>query len=88
MRIFKSLKGMKAKIYGWKHQPSKQEVEKLSDYYRKEVFNEEALNLITRKDFANLINVAHYAAFGLWTAIEAAFCLGYKAGKGGADNAK
>jgi len=39
-----------------------------------------------KEDFDNLINVAKYADFGRSTAIQAAFCMGYDAGKDGADN--
>lgn len=68
---------------GLKNQPSKTEVERLFNYYRKDIFNKEALELFTKQDFTNLINVAHYSEMmGLATAIEAAFSLGYKAGKG------
>jgi len=72
MRIFKGAK--------------KKEAERLSDHYRKEVFSDKALELLKKEDFASLIKVARYADFGTWTAIEAAFCLGYKEGKAGRQN--
>jgi len=52
----------------------------LSEYYRTYIFNDAALEFLEDEDFSNLIDVARYADFGVWTAIEAAFCLGYKAG--------
>lgn len=55
----------------------------MSDYLRGSVLNDEALGLLKSKDFESLINVAVYADLGVWTAIEAAFCMGYEAGKAG-----
>lgn len=63
-----------------------QEINRLSDYYRSEVFSNEALELLKKEDFSNLIKVSKYSDFGVWTAIEAAFCLGYKSGKAGAEH--
>jgi len=65
---------------------TRQEINHLSEQYRTEVFSDEALELLNKEDFDNLIKVAKYADFGVWTAIEAAFCLGYKAGKAGTDH--
>ena len=59
-----------------------QEACKLSAHYRNEVFDHEVLKLLDREDFKGLIKVAKYAEIGVPTAIETAFCLGYKAGKG------
>lgn len=74
-------KRIKAKIYGWKKQPTKAEIEALYQHYRKEVMNEETLEFLSKEEFSNLIDVAKYAQFGIWTAIEAAFCLGYSIGQ-------
>lgn len=63
---------------------NKQEAEKLLEYYRNEVFDGEILSLLEKQDFQNLVDVANYADIGVWTAIEAEFCLGFNAGKGGA----
>lgn len=79
MRFFRRIK---AKIYGWEKQPGKAKAEQLSSYYRTSFFSNEVLELFTRKDFINLIHIAHYADTGIITAIKVAFCLGYHAGKG------
>lgn len=47
------------------------------------MLNDEALELLKSKDFESLTNVAVYADLGVWTAFEAAFCMGYEAGKAG-----
>lgn len=54
--------------------------QELSDYFRKEVMNVEVLKLLGSKNFENLTNVALYVDFGVWTSIQTAFCMGYKAG--------
>ncbi len=64
----------------------KEKAENLSDYYRKEVMSDEILEFLTKEEFINLTGVAKRADFGIWTAIEAAFCLGYEAGKAGQQN--
>lgn len=51
-------------------------------YYRTRFFSNEVLELLTKDDFMNLVHIAHYAGTGVATAIKAAFCLGYHAGKG------
>ncbi len=71
-----------AKIFGWKKQPTKAEVEALYRHYRNEVMDKEVINNhLESKEFINLTHVARYAEFGLWTAIQAAFCLGYSTGQ-------
>lgn len=81
MYIFKKIK---AKLYGWKNQPTKAEIEALYQHYRNEVMDKELIDShFGSKEFINLIHVARYAEFGLPTAIQTAFCLGYKAGKDG-----
>lgn len=65
----------------------KQKAERLSDYYRKEVMSEKILENLSQEEFGNFILVANRADFGVWTAIEAAFCLGYGKGKGDVSNA-
>jgi len=73
---------IKARLYGWKKQPTKAEVEALYHYYRNEVMDRETIdNHFESKEFINLIHVARYAEFGLMTAIGAAFCLGYSTGQ-------
>lgn len=72
---------VKAKLYGWEKQPGKAETEQLSRYYRTNIFSRGALRFLTNTDLLNLIHIAHYADTGVTTAIKAAFCLGYNAGK-------
>lgn len=83
MRFFRRIK---AKIYGWEKQPGKAKAEQLSSYYRTRFFSNEVLELLTKDDFMNLVHIAHYTGTGVATAIKAAFCLGYNAGKGGVSN--
>ncbi len=66
--------------------PKKAEIDRLSEHYRNMILNDKVVELITKEDFRNLINVAKYADFGRSTAIQAAFLLGYMAGKAGADH--
>lgn len=71
-------------IIGGTKKPSKAEVDRLFNYYRFEVMKHEVVdNYLKSEDFSSLVDVAKYAEFGCSTAIEAAFCLGYKAGNGG-----
>lgn len=80
-------KRTKAFLKGWKNQPSKTEVDRLFNHYRNEVMDREIIDsCFEYKDLENLICVSHYADMGELTAIEAAFCLGYKAGKVGQRN--
>ena len=67
MQIFRKLKTSKA-------------TEELLEIYRKKLDNK-VLETLSVQDFENLINIAKNADFGTWTAIEAAFCLGYAAGQ-------
>lgn len=62
---------------------NKAEMNRLRDYYRKEVMNEETLEHLKQEDFNNLTDIAKHADFGASTAVQSSFCLGYKAGKGG-----
>lgn len=57
------------------------EVRVLSACLRGIISNDKALELLKSNDFETLVNVALYADLGVWTAIQAAFCMGYKAGK-------
>mgnify|MGYP001105328472 CR=1 FL=1 len=77
------VKRIKKKLKAWRNHVDIAEVQTLSDYLRGNVLNDEALELLKSKDFESLTNVAVYADLGVWTAIEAAFCMGYEAGKAG-----
>lgn len=77
------VKRIKKKLKAWRNHVDVAEVQELSGYLRGSVFNDEALELLKSEDFESLTNVAVYADFGVWTAIQAAFCMGYEAGKAG-----
>ena len=77
------VKRIKKKMKAWRNHVDIAEVQALSDYLRGSVFNDKTLELLKSKDFESLVNVALYADLGVWTAIEAAFCMGYEAGKAG-----
>lgn len=63
------------------NRPTKEEIDRLSTHYRGMILDNKAVELIKQEDYNNLIYVAKYAEFGRSTAIQAAFCLGYLAGK-------
>ncbi|MCX4304076.1 MAG: hypothetical protein OSJ66_08775 [Clostridia bacterium] len=71
MQIFRKLKISKT---------NRQAAEELFKFYRSKI-NDDALETLTAEDFENLIRIAKGANFGTWTAIEAAFCLGFLAGE-------
>ena len=67
--------------------PTKAEINCIYEHYRNMILDNKAVELITKEDYRNLIAVAKYSKLlGRSTAIQAAFCLGYKAGKGGTKN--
>lgn len=70
----------------FKKKYNKQEVSRLSDKYRRMILSHKEVELISKSDYENLIKVAKYADFGVSTAIQSAFYLGYVAGKDGAEN--
>ncbi len=72
---------IRARIYRWKHQPTKQELNHISEHYRNMILDNKAVELITSEGFDNLIKVAKYADFGRSTAIQAAFCLEHLSGQ-------
>ena len=44
---------------------------------------EDILKFLGSENFSSLVDVAKYADFGVSTAIQAAFCMGYEVGKAG-----
>lgn len=66
------------------NKPTQAEINGLAKHYRNMILHDKAVELITKEDYNNLLNVANYADFGKSTAIQAAFCLGFNAGKSGA----
>lgn len=77
------VKRIKKKLHARRNHVDIAKVQELSDYFRKEVMNVEVLKLLGSKNFENLTNIALYVDFGVWTAIQVAFCMGYEAGKAG-----
>lgn len=75
------VKRIMKKLKAWRNHVDIEKVQALSGRFRKEMYNNEALELLKSKDFENLTNVAVYADLGVWTAIQAAFCMGYEVGK-------
>ena len=60
------------------------EVQSLADNLREDFLEkEDILKFLGSENFSNLVDVAKYADFGVSTAIQAAFCMGYEAGKAG-----
>ncbi len=80
------VKRIEAFLTGRKNRPSKTEIDCLSERYRNMILNDKAVELITKEDYGNLLIIAKHAEFGKSTAIQAAFCLGYEAGKAGQQN--
>lgn len=78
------VKRIKKKLHARRNHVDIKKTQELSDYFRKEVIKAETLELLGSKNFESLANVALYAEpgiMGVWTAIQAAFCMGYKAGR-------
>lgn len=67
MQIFKKLKTNKT-------------AEELLENYRDQL-DDKVLETLSVEDFENLIKIAKSADFGRWTAIQAAYSIGYKAGQ-------
>lgn len=80
--MFNFITRAQIKVTRWLNRPSREYLERLSCHYREDVIGEEANGLMKNDDFNKLLEVARYADFGVWTAIQAAYCLGYAAGKG------
>ncbi len=76
-RIMKKLKAKKSHV-------DVAEVQSLADNLREDFLKkEDILKFLGSKNFANLVDVAKYEDFGVSTAVQAAFCMGYEAGKAG-----
>lgn len=81
------VKRIKKKLKAKRSHVDVKEVQALYDYLRKDILNKaDILELLKSEDFSSLVDMAVYAEPGgmaLWTAIQAAFCMGYEAGKAG-----
>lgn len=77
------LKRIRFKIYGWKNQPGKAEVERMVtefDEKAPDLTFSETVSLLGR-DFKRLINISRYAENGEAKAISLAYRMGYVAGE-------
>lgn len=59
----------------------RKETKNVIRHYRTKVFDGNALGLIKKNDFDNLMGISSRSVLGRMTAIKAAFCLGYQAGR-------
>lgn len=64
----------------WKRRICMGEINLLRDNMR-EKFDHEILEHLDCNDFNDMVDVARYAEMGIFTVIQAAFCMGYQAGK-------
>lgn len=81
------LKRLKALLLGWKNQPTKSDIDRLTAQYSAqtaEMPQEKVLRLLGNEKLLNLVHISRYAELGETRAIQFAFAFGYKAGKGGA----
>ena len=78
------VKKIKKKLKAKRNHVDVAEVQSLADNLREDFLEkEDILKFLGSENFSNLVDVAKYADFGVSTAIQAAFCMGYEAGKAG-----
>ena len=78
------VKKIKKKLKAKRNHVDVAEVQSLADNLREEFLEkEDILKFLGSENFFSLVDVAKYADFGVSTAIQAAFCMGYEAGKAG-----
>ena len=78
------VKRIKKKLKAKRNHVDVAEVQSLADNLREDFLEkEDILKFLGSENFSNLVDVAKYADFGVFTAIQAAFCMGYEAGKAG-----
>lgn len=76
------IKRTKKKLKAWRNHADIVRVQSLADNLREDFLKkEDILKFLGSENFANLVDVAKYADLGVSTAIQAAFCMGYEAGK-------
>lgn len=81
------VKEIKKKLKAWRNHTDIIKVQSLADNLREDFLKkEDILKFLGSENFANLVDVAKYADFGVFTAVQAAFCMGYEAGKAGRHN--
>lgn len=80
------LKRLKALLLGWKHQPTRTDIDRLTAQYSEQTADmpqEKVLRLLGREKLLNLVHISRYADLGETRAIQFAFAFGYLAGKEG-----
>lgn len=78
------VKKIKKKLKAKRNHIDVAKVQSLADNFREDFLEkEDVLKFLGSENFSNLVDVAKYADFGVSTAIQAAFCMGYEAGKAG-----
>ena len=78
------VKRIKKKLKAKRNHIDVAKVQSLADNFREDFLEkEDVLKFLGSENFSNLVDVAKYADFGVSTAIQAAFCMGYEAGKAG-----
>ena len=82
-------KRIKKKLKAKRNHIDVAKVQSLADNFREDFLEkEDVLKFLGSENFSNLVDVAKYADFGVSTAIQAAFCMGYEAGKAGRNSDK
>ncbi len=83
-KIMYIVKRIKKKLKAKRSHVDIAEVQALADNLREDFLKkEDILKFLGSENFSSLVDVAKYADFGVSTAIQAAFCMGYEAGKAG-----
>ena len=83
------VKRIKKKLKAKRNHIDVAKVQSLADNFREDFLEkEDVLKFLGSENFSNLVDVAKYADFGVSTAIQAAFCMGYEAGKAGRNSDK
>lgn len=78
------VKRIKKKLKAKRNHIDVAKVQSLADNFREDFLEkEDVLKFLGSENFSNLVDVAKYADFGVSTAIQAAFCMGYEVGKAG-----
>ena len=78
------VKRIKKKLKAKRNHIDVAKVQSLAYNFREDFLEkEDVLKFLGSENFSNLVDVAKYADFGVSTAIQAAFCMGYEAGKAG-----
>ena len=89
MVIYVLCQKIKKKLKAKRNHVDVAEVQSLADNLREDFLEkEDILKFLGSENFFSLVDVAKYADFGVSTAIQAAFCMGYEVGKAGRNSDK